>query len=194
MIGSGDIEGVLRRVLDPLDAGEIEGGGADRMLAGVLVPVVKEKDGSVSLMLTLRTERVKHHKGQMSFPGGMVEKGDKGFLETALRETQEEIGLAPDSVKVVGRLRTYDTITGFRVHPYVGVLDSRPVIEVSEEEIEEVYYVGLDLLMDQGVYRETSVEWEGVRLEVKAFEWGGPVIWGATANMLGDLFERMRRA
>lgn len=214
--GADRIEGVLDSVLDPVDAQMDGSWGYGRQLrgksklpfgveprdvdyenpvpAGVLVPVIREEDGSVSVLFTLRTQKVKHHKGQMSFPGGMAEEGDVDLLDTALRETEEETGLVRDLVRVVGRLRAYDTITGYRVHPFVGVVDGRPQLTISEVEIDEVHFVGLDVLMDEATFTESVVQWQGETYTVRAFEWGGPVIWGATANMLLELVQRIREA
>jgi 8-oxo-dGTP pyrophosphatase MutT (NUDIX family) len=160
--------------------------------AGVLVPVVEEDDGSLSMLFTRRTMKVKDHKGQVSFPGGVAEEGDATLLDTALRETREEIGLAPDLVRVVGRLRPYDTITGYRIHPFVGLLRGRPRVTPSDVEIDEVFFVGMATLMDEATFRESSVEWEGEVYTVRAYEWGGPLIWGATANILSELIGRLR--
>jgi 8-oxo-dGTP pyrophosphatase MutT (NUDIX family) len=213
IVRADSVEALLLHVLDPVDGdpGESWGYGRrvrgesglpagveqrravpDPVAAGVLVPVVLEEDGSVSLMLTLRTDTVKDHKGQMSFPGGVAEEGDESLLVTALRETEEETGLSRERIRVVGRLKPYDTITGYRVHPFVGVIDGRPAVRPSEEEIEQVFFIGLEVLMDEGTFQESVVEWQGERYDVRAFEWGGPVIWGATANMLTELIGRMR--
>ena len=206
-----DIESRLGRILDPVDSapGRVRGHGWGRdesglppgagpgrrgepVPAAVLVPVVKETDGAVSLLFTERTMKVKEHKGQVSFPGGVAEEGDESYLDTALRETEEEIGLVRDGVRVQGRLRPYDTITGYRIHPFVATLEGRPEVNTSDIEIEQVFYVGLDRLMDAGTFQESSVEWDGKTYAVRAYEWGGPVIWGATANILTELIERLR--
>lgn len=207
-----DIEDLLGHVLDPVDtAGQAwgygwsgkgasslpdeagsRGGNGQMVPAGVLVPFVKEADGTLSVLLTQRTMKVKDHKGQVSFPGGVTEEGDVSLLETALRETREEIGLDSARVKVMGRLRPYDTITGYRIHPFVGVLEGRPEVTPSDVEIEEVFFVDMDTLMDVSTFKESRVEWEGKVYSVCAYEWGGPVIWGATANILTELIERMR--
>ncbi|MBW2263474.1 MAG: CoA pyrophosphatase [Deltaproteobacteria bacterium] len=202
-----DIGERLERILDAVDSdGSAWGGwdgrglstpegavkGGELVPAGVLVPVIKERDGSVSVLFTQRTMKVKDHKGQVSFPGGVEEEGDGSLLETALRETMEEIGLGREKVGVKGRLRPYDTITGYRVHPFVGVIEGRPEVTVSDDEIEHVFFVGLDTLMDEATFRQTRIEWDGRVHEVRAYEWGGPVIWGATANILSELIERLR--
>jgi len=204
-----DIEGVLDRVLDDVESDgaawgygwsgkglstpeEVVGRSGDLVCAGVLVPVIKEGDGSVSVLFTQRTMTVKDHKGQVSFPGGVEEEGDGSLLDTALRETEEEIGLGKERVEIRGRLRPYDTITGYRVHPFVGVIEGRPEVRPSDEEIEQVFFVGLDTLMDEDTFRVTRVEWEGREYAIHAFEWGGPVIWGATANILSELIERLK--
>jgi 8-oxo-dGTP pyrophosphatase MutT (NUDIX family) len=206
-----DIRKLLGGILDPVDAdperawgygwegrgdsrlpGEADTGSGRKVPAGVLVPFIQEGDGALSLLFTLRTMKVKDHKGQVSFPGGVFEDGDGSLLHTALRETREEIGLEPDRVEVLGRLRPYDTITGYRIHPFVGVLDGRPEVTPSDVEIEEVFFVGLETLMDRSTFQESSVQWEGRVYEVRAYEWGGPVIWGATANILSELIERLR--
>ncbi len=172
--------------------GQGVGRGGQPTPAAVLVPFVREDDGGVSVLFTLRTDTVKDHKGQVSFPGGVREPGDATLLETALRETGEEIGLPASGVRVAGRLRPYDTITGYRSHPFVGVVDGRPALTPSAVEIREVFHVALSKLMDPGTFRESRVDWAGKEYTVRAFEWGGPVIWGATANILADLVARLR--
>jgi 8-oxo-dGTP pyrophosphatase MutT (NUDIX family) len=211
-----DIEEILARVLDPLDARVGESWGYGRQLrgesrlpdasllggrsyddpspAGVLVPVILERGGGVSVLFTLRTDSVRDHKRQMSFPGGMAEPTDVDLLQTALRETEEEIGLSRQMVEVLGRLRPYDTITGFRIHPFVGIVRGRPALTPCATEIEQVFFVDLDVLMDPATFTESVVDWCDKVYSVRAFEWGGPVIWGATANMLSEFVERVRGA
>jgi len=199
----------IARVLDPVDeVGHPWGYGwtgdgresrlpgerreGDLRSAAVLVPVVVEEAG-VTLLVTQRTMTVRDHKGQVSFPGGMREQDDESHLETALRETEEEVGVSRELVHVVGRLRPYDTITGFRVHPFVGIIKGRPGIVVNDDEIEEVFLVDLEKLMDPATFAESRVEWQGQEHVVRAYDWGGPVIWGATVNILSELIARVRQ-
>ncbi len=119
--------------------------------AAVIVPVVVDASSPAKseLLFTLRTQTVKAHKGQVSFPGGAFEPGDANILETALRETMEETGIEPKSLKIAGSLNAYDTITDFRIYPFVGLLSRRPELRLQECEIEKAFYVPMDFLRDE---------------------------------------------
>lgn len=176
----------LARRLDA--AGEPPGGdprpGPDALVpAAVLVPLVGRPDG-ITVLLTQRTEHLDDHPGQISFPGGRVEAGDADPVETALREAEEEIGLARRHVEVVGRLATYDTVTGFRITPVVGLVSPELSLELDAFEVSEAFEVPLAFILDAGNCERRTITFEGHRRETHALPYKGRFIWGATAGML----------
>jgi 8-oxo-dGTP pyrophosphatase MutT (NUDIX family) len=156
--------------------------------AGVLVPLFqKEKD--IYILLTKRTEKVEQHKGQISFPGGAYNYADLDCLTTALRETEEEIGLEMDRVEVLGELDHMVTITSFRVCPYVGIIPYPYSFALSSFEVERLIELPLDFLMKEGEFREGYFTWGGERFMNWYIEYQGDIIWGATARILKNFLE-----
>ena len=156
------------------------------MSAAVLIGVVGYATGP-RIILTLRTEHLKTHAGQVSFPGGRVELVDASAEETALREAQEEIGLRPERVEVLGRLSPYDTITGFRVDPVVGWIEPPVTYTPDPFEVAEVFEVPLRTVLDLRNYRRESHHRDDVRRTFYVLTYDGHRIWGATAGMLVSL-------
>ncbi|SFO96139.1 CoA pyrophosphatase [Tranquillimonas alkanivorans] len=158
--------------------------------AGVLVPFVVE-DGEVRVVLTKRSSALKHHPGQVAFPGGKVDAGDDGPVGAALREAEEEVGLPRESVEVLGELPSHETVTGFRVTPVLGWIE-RPFIPRPEPgEVEEVFTVPFDHLADPSRYTIQSRRWRGMHRFYYALPFGPYYVWGATARMLRGLCERL---
>lgn len=160
--------------------------------AAVLVPLVDYQSG-MTVLFTKRTAHLARHAGQVSFPGGRIEAGDSGPVETALRETEEEIGLAPRDVEVIGHLDTYVTRTGFVVTPVVGIVQPPCTVTPDPYEVAEIFEVPLAFLLDPANHRRCSSEFEGVTRHFYAMQYGGHCIWGATAGMLIDLYELLTR-
>ncbi len=159
-----------------------------RMLrpAGVLVGVL---DGRV--ILTKRSSRLKHHPGQIAFPGGKVDPGDTGPEAAALREAYEEIGLPPGQVQVLGHLPLHETITGFAVTPVLAHITG-PFTPLPEAgEVDEVFTVPLAYLADPANYRIEGRVWRGEWRRYYAVPYGPYYIWGATARILRGLAERL---
>lgn len=156
--------------------------------AAVLVPLIARPE-SVCVLLTRRTVHLRAHAGQISFPGGMIDPGDVGPEDAALREAQEEVGLPRDRVRLVGRLDTYLTRTGFEVIPVVGLVrpDFDPVPDPFE--VAEVFEVPLSFLIDPANRRRESRIYAGAERFFYAMPWNDYYIWGATAGMLVNLSE-----
>jgi 8-oxo-dGTP pyrophosphatase MutT (NUDIX family) len=160
--------------------------------AAVLVPLIKEND-AWHVILTMRSSALKHHPGQIAFPGGKRDESDADLAETALREADEEIGLPKSNVDVIGQLPTHETVTGFTVTPVVGVLMGPFQINPETGEVAEVFKVPLAFLTDPARFQIQSRRWRGSRRYYYAIPYGPYYIWGATARMLrtfSDMLER----
>jgi len=151
--------------------------------AGVLVPLIERGD-DLRMLLTERAPDLKHHAGQVSFPGGGMEAGDADILETALREAQEEVGIRPSQVEIAGYLAPTATITGFAVTGVIGFVD--PAFEPVPDpcEVDSVFEVPVGFLMDEGNARYSERLYEGRSLAVASFDYDGHRIWGATAGLI----------
>ncbi len=158
--------------------------------AAVLVPLVNHAAGMTALF-TRRTEHLSDHAGQVSFPGGRVEPGDDGPVATALRETEEEIGLAPAHIEIVGRLPMFDTATGFAVVPVVALVAPPFTLRLDDFEVAEVFEVPLDFLLDPANRRIERRVWNGREREYYCIDHEGPTIWGVTARMVVSLAEAL---
>lgn len=162
--------------------------------AAVLVPLVQRASG-LTVLLTQRTAHLHDHAGQISFPGGRVEAGDATATATALRETEEEIGLAPGAVDVIGNLPDYLVASGYRVTPVVGVIEQDFPLRLDEFEVAEVFEVPLEFLMNPANHERRSVALGGVSRTFYAMPYEGRrryFIWGATAAMLRNLYHFLR--
>jgi len=158
--------------------------------AAVLVPLV-ERPAGMTVLLTQRTDHLRDHAGQISFPGGRQEPGDGDSIETALRESQEEIGLARDHVEVIGRLDTYKTGTGFRITPVVGLVAPAFRLELDPFEVADAFEVPLAFILDaRNHHRETAV-FRSVERRFYVLPFEDRRIWGATAGMLVNLHEKL---
>lgn len=154
--------------------------------AAVLVPLIDRPDG-LTVLFTQRTSHLAHHAGQVSFPGGHIEPEDGGPAETALRETEEEVGLDRRKVEIVGRLDTYVTRTGFVVTPVVGLVSPPFSLRPDPHEVAEIFEVPLRFLLDRRNHERCSAEFEGRTRFFWAMPYGRHFIWGATAGMLINL-------
>jgi 8-oxo-dGTP pyrophosphatase MutT (NUDIX family) len=165
--------------------------GAALTPAAVLVPLVTRPAGLTTLF-TQRTGNLAHHAGQISFPGGHAQPEDETPEETALRETEEEIGLARRHVEIVGRLAEYVTRTGFRVTPVVGVVAPPFDLAPDPREVAEVFEVPLDFLLDPANHQRHSRAFEGTVRQFYAMPYRDYYIWGATAGMLMNLYHVLK--
>ena len=160
--------------------------------AGVLAPVM-EVGGRLELILTKRSSALKHHPGQIAFPGGKQDGGDADVIAAALREAREEIGLPSDHVEVLGTLPPHETVTGFSVTPVIGHVTQAFDVVPEPGEVEEVFQVPLDHVLDPGNYLVHSRRWRGERRYYYAVPYGPYYIWGATARMLRAWAMRMKQ-
>ena len=159
--------------------------------AAVLVPLV-DHPGGLSVLLTLRNAALQRHAGQVAFPGGRMDKEDTTVSSTALRETEEEIGLPPSAIEIVGRLDDYITGTGFIVAPIVGLVRPPFVTNPDPREVDAVFEVPLAFLLDPANHRRESRLFNGVERRFYAMPYGDKYIWGATAAMIMNLYDMLR--
>lgn len=167
---------------DPLGLGE-------PAAAAVLVPIVDRPQPGV--LLTVRTDRMRRHAGQVAFPGGRVDPGDADVIAAALREAEEEIGLSRSQVEIVGTADPYRTITGFDVTPVLGVVPPDLPLAPHEHEVAAIFEAPLDFLLDAGNHVFRTVEWQGATRSYYEILWEDRRVWGATAAMIVNLSRRL---
>ena len=201
---SADFEKLLRVKLDPLDyvARETDRLRSDNDLnpgwdnhpetrpAAVLAPIVK-RAGGWTMLFTERAKETPAHPGQISFPGGRVQADDSSAVETALRETEEEIGLFRRFIEPVGAWDRYDTITGYRVTPIVGLVEPGFELKLDPREVASVFEAPLDFLMNPANHEKREAQYQGRTRYYYVMPWRDHFIWGATAGMIRALYERL---
>ncbi len=160
--------------------------------AAVLVPIIDQHNPEV--VLTLRSRNLAHHPGQVSFPGGSVDEVDGSAVETAMRETREEIGIAENTIQPIGFLDRFDTISDYRVLPVVGLLQSGLEWVPDRSEVDEVFTVPLSYITDHSRFRSTEREYRGVTHTIWSLTWESHVIWGVTAAIIRNLVDRLDMA
>ncbi|MEE8157539.1 MAG: CoA pyrophosphatase [Gammaproteobacteria bacterium] len=159
--------------------------------AAVLVPLV-ERSAGLTVLLTVRALDLPEHPGQISFPGGRVEPGDAGPSDTALRETEEEIGLQRHFVTIAGYLDNYPTITGYAVTPVVGFVRTGFTLVPDQVEVSNVFEVPLDYVLDPANHRRRQDVLSGAPVTYYEILYNERRIWGATAGMLVSLYQRLK--
>ena len=154
--------------------------------AAVLIPIVERKNG-LKVILTKRSNNLKQHPGQVSFPGGKSEKTDKSLVATALRETREEIGINNKNVEILGQLSKHVTITGFKITPFIGKIRTGFSTKIQTSEVSEIFEVPLSYLSNPKNFRVETVKWKGKKRFFYSIPYGPYYIWGATARILKNL-------
>jgi 8-oxo-dGTP pyrophosphatase MutT (NUDIX family) len=158
--------------------------------SGVLVPVIERASSPPTVLLTVRSQEVRDHKGEISFPGGVRHEEDPDLLTTAVRETEEELGIPSDAYEVLGALPPVDTVvSGYVIAPFVGVLPERPEMSPSAVEIAEVLEMAIEDLAaaEEEVRLGTSSGWFAYTLD-------GHMVWGATGRIMHSFLEALRQA
>lgn len=161
--------------------------------AGVLVPLIP-RNGHLNVILTKRSSALKHHPGQIAFPGGKVDPTDKNVTDTALREAQEEIGLPPESVEILGALPNHETVTGFNMTPTIGLIHKPFQANPELGEVAEVFEVPLAHVLNPDSFQIEGRRWRGRRRHYFTVPFGPYYIWGATARILKGLADRAQQA
>ena len=160
--------------------------------ASVLIPVLTFQK-NLEILLTKRSTNLKNHPGQIAFPGGKKEKFDSSPIETALRETEEEIGLSQHLVEIVASLPTHKTATGFIIKPYIGII-SQPFEETLRcGEVDEVFTVPFDHILNEKNFSIQTRKWNGSQRKYYAVPYGPYYVWGATARILLNLSKALSR-
>lgn len=160
--------------------------------AAVLVSFLHRED-QPNLVLTRRTLSLSNHKGQIAFPGGKIDKEDLSPSHAAIREANEEIGINQAQIKVLGKLPLYQTVTGYNITPIVGELSPPFIFKKAEDEVDEIFELPVEFMMDVKNFKRESVIYEGERREFWALPFNDYYIWGATAAILRELAGRFEK-
>lgn len=157
--------------------------------AAVLIAIVDRPEGA-TVILTKRTEALRNHSGQVAFPGGRIDATDATPEFAALREADEEIGLRPDQVEVIGRMPDYKAGSGFRIAPIIGIVQPGFELDVNPDEVDAVFEVPLRFLMNPQNHTRNSRIWNDIEWSFFDMPYGGQRIWGVTAGMIRSFYER----
>ncbi len=181
----------------PVPEDRLPAGWRERRLSGVrhaaiLVPFVDAGAG-LEVVLTERAAHLKHHPGQVSFPGGAAEPEDVDLAATALREAEEEVGIARDRVEVLGYLRPQWTVSGYAMTPVIGLVAGDVALAPDPTEVAEAFRVPAGHLFDAGQHRREQREYEGLTFDVIEIQWQRHRIWGATAGVIERLHRLLER-
>ncbi|WP_369433784.1 CoA pyrophosphatase [Psychromonas sp. MME1] len=158
--------------------------------AAVLIPFVNSATG-INILFTERALHLRHHPGQISFPGGKHEASDNSLLDTALRETEEEIGILQGQVDIFGRLPSLSTISGFTINPYLGFIDSDYQLSIDKQEVRSVFEVPLSYLLDSKNFHKQHLVANKQRHYTFCIRYQNRLIWGATAQILHNLQQQI---
>ena len=185
----------LARPAPPPDPGDLHvialAEGVRATEAAVLVPLVAREE-TINVLFTQRTAHLNDHAGQISFPGGRVESADASRAQTALRETEEEIGLARNRIELLGRLPDYEIPSGFRIAPVVGWIEPPFELRLDPIEVEAVFEAPLEYFLAPENYQRREYRFRGRHRHYMAIPYNGRYIWGATAGMLYSLCRMLK--
>jgi 8-oxo-dGTP pyrophosphatase MutT (NUDIX family) len=155
--------------------------------AAVLIPLVRNSDDSLSILLTQRSKELKHHAGEISFPGGRAEQYDESLQATAIRETHEEVGITPSQIRIIGELPSQNTISQFRVTPFVGDVSDDYSIKIDRGEVAQTLLVPWNFITDSKNHTLRTVSNQQRQYSFYDIQYNDFRIWGATARMLVNL-------
>ena len=166
---------------------------ASLMPSAVLVPIIEGTEGP-SILFTVRTSRVEHHKGEVSFPGGARDPEDESITQTAIRETHEEVGIPPERVTVLGRLNDHQTRTGYHITPFVGIVTPGADYDHDRFEVNEIFEAPFANLWETYLEGRQPFTYGENTIMAYEFHHDGYRIWGATAGILAEFFDVLRAA
>ena len=161
-------------------------------LAAVLM-LMFDKDGELAFLLTKRTDTVEHHKGQISFAGGAADPGDKDIIDTALRETREELGINVDGVEILGLADDMWTPTGFRITPVVAYVPTLPPLRINAGEVDEILRVPVSFFLNKQTLRIGQRTWKGKSIDVYYYTFGKFEIWGVTGAIIHSFLDKFSK-
>ncbi|AOE49582.1 CoA pyrophosphatase [Kangiella sediminilitoris] len=174
----------LQQIQAALDAsGEITPRVAELRPSAVLVPLI-ERDNGLHMLLTQRAEHLRHHAGQISFPGGSMDDTDDDLIHTALRETEEEVGIQQHHINVMGKLPLQPTTTGFLIQPVVGIIPHDMELDLCKDEVSDAFEAPLDFVCDPDNQIHSYREFGGKNYSIYSIPYDGWNIWGATASII----------
>ena len=180
--GKASQEKMLTRPKIPVNIPRFERKGIP---AGVLLLLFPDND-NIHFFLTLRTETVDHHKGQISFPGG-VQEHNETLEHTALRETMEEIGIKPESISMIGKLTPlFIPVTGFEIFPFIGWSDNKPVTKTQDKEVEKIIVASISDLIDEQNHKIKKTKIRNIPVSMPYYDLNGETVWGATSMILSE--------
>ncbi len=159
---------------------------SNTLQASAVLMLLHKSDAKWHMLFTKRAAHLKSHAGQISFPGGCFEETDAHLLETAFRETEEEIGITRKQIQIISQLDEHATLTGFRILPYVAVIEKLPKLTIATCEVDEVFSVLLHYLIDDNNQLQESAYYQGENHTFYKIFWQDRLIWGATARMIVD--------
>ena len=155
------------------------------------MPVIK-KDNTLNLLFTIRSKKLKSHSGEICFPGGQWSDKDKSLVNTALRETREEIGIPYEKIKILGFLDSVPTLTGFLIHPIVGIIENEISLKIDDSEVEDYFYVPFNFFANKKNKITRIVKIKNTDIPVFEYRYNDYRIWGATAAIASSLFSLLR--
>ena len=164
--------------------------GALHRPAAVLIPIIPRPVGA-TILLTQRASHLKDHAGQVAFPGGKMDVQETDPVQTAIREAEEEIGITTDFIEPIGYLEPYLSSTGFRIVPVIAIIDPAHHLSIDSNEVESTFEVPLSFLMDPAHHETHSREWRGTLRHYYAMPYNGYYIWGVTAGIIRNLYEKV---
>lgn len=158
-----------------------------KLIQSAVLIVLLEENKQLHVLLTKRAAHLKHHPGQISFPGGKVEPNDKNHIDAALREADEEIGLSRLDCQIIGQLHPYQTNSGFSITPIVATLNTTPTFFIDKSEVAEIFHVPLQHFLETDKHYSVDVHHKTLNHKVHFMPYKSHNIWGATAAILNDL-------
>jgi 8-oxo-dGTP pyrophosphatase MutT (NUDIX family) len=180
-----DLTEIIRGALQSRKPGIIDNAKSRYLHSSVLIPILK-KNGRDSVLFTRRTNKVEHHKGQISFPGGAVDREDGSFEETALREAYEEIGLLREDVEILGQIDDeLAVVSNFIMHPFVARVPYPYNFQINANEVDSIIIIPFHVFLDKAsIYKKDFIVVEGFPYHGASYEYEGNIVWGATARIM----------
>ncbi len=189
-----DFEGFKKIISERLASREKRSINFPEYKKSAVLILFMEKEGLPHVVMTLRTDKVSTHKGQVSFPGGGYDSTDKDFLGTALRETMEEVGIPPEEIEILGEFDEYISVMGYHVYVYVGSVNRVHEYIVCMDEIDEMLEVPFSIFYNESYTKCEKMTYEGRDYDVYYYDFGSRTIWGMTARIITDFARKILKS